>query len=210
MGYGGIIGQTGVSGEYLPLTGGTLTGNLDMSNHGIQNVSSISSSNSALIVPNNINVNSHRILNLSQPVNNTDAATKAYVDSKASNWVKAATHSQYDEWHLAVEGGTFVKLVANSTLYNSAITIKKGQYSVSLGTMDPPLLSVSISGPPIVTVTANEGIGFISANINSQYELYLSLRSFGVETGKAGLSVFKGNEFLQYFVPSTDDLSDID
>ena len=101
-----------------------------------------------------------------------------------------------------------MKLVANSTLYNSAITIKKGKYSVSLGTMDPPLLSISISGPPIVTVTANEGIGFISANINSQYELYLSLSSFGVETGKAVFSVFKGNEFLQYFVPSTDDLPD--
>ena len=154
MGYGGIIGQTGVSGEYLPLTGGTLTGNLDMSNHGI--------------------------LNLSQPVNNTDAANKAYVDSKASNWVKAATHSQYDEWHLAVEGGTFVKLVANKD-----IDMEYDTYS-SVGQRD---LITTLNAPNLYPLSRDKGVYFVIHILMNNYAIIVLESDIG--TMRSGVSYFK-------------------
>ena len=204
MGYGGIIGQTGVSGEYLPLSGGTLTGNLDMSNHGIQNVSSISSSNSALIVPNNINVNSHRILNLSQPVNNTDAATKAYVDSKASNWVKAATHSQYDEWHLAVEGGTFVKLVANTEIRQEVDNVLETGFTLATQFLALP---EKYNTNAVSTIEISPGstgtfkwASIISASIGSVLILNFIVYNQSESMSSAFLSINKGTILMEYFV----------
>lgn len=211
MGYGGIIGQTGVSGEYLPLTGGTLTGNLDMSNHGIQNVTSISSSNSALIVPNNINVNSHRILNLSQPVNNTDAANKAYVDSKASNWIKAATHSQYDEWHLAVEGGTFVKLVANTEIQMVLEDVEPNTVKINSTQLDTPTLkplydccnSLRTATGLGQKVLSNYMICYNSVLAKLYYYRYAynTNSSNSYNSGSNYLSA--GQLLIEYFVPST-------
>ena len=206
MGYGGIIGQTGVSGEYLPLTGGTLTGNLDMSNHGIQNVTSISSSASALIVSNNINVNSHRILNLSQPVNNTDAATKAYVDSKASNWVKAATHSQYDEWHLAVEGGTFVKLVANEQIQATISDPATHGWSAQRVTLDTPT-KYNINATNVIklylTITSSlQRFSITSAELRPSLKLnFLLYMQYDAGT-PITLVVDEGTVIIEYFVPA--------
>ena len=69
--------------NYLPLDGGTLTGDLTIqTNLNIKNESNITSNGAINLSPStNINVNNKQIKNLAEPVLNSDAATKGYVDA---------------------------------------------------------------------------------------------------------------------------------
>lgn len=104
----GGITQEQADARYLQLTGGTMTGSLDLGNQQLLNTTNIVNgdvmSNNTSITLNNgyiafdiagnrilsiygsaINAVNHRIQNVSDPQDNTDAANKLYVDTSVSN-----------------------------------------------------------------------------------------------------------------------------
>lgn len=67
MAYGTIVGQQPNLSNYLPLSGGTITGNLSV--------------NGTTTLNNNLNMGNNVITNVGNPVAGTDALNKDYVDS---------------------------------------------------------------------------------------------------------------------------------
>lgn len=127
-----------------------------------------------------INLSNRKIVALATPTADTDAANKAYVDSKASNWVKAATHSQYDEWHLAVKGGTFVKLVANKD-----INLEYDVYS-SVGQRDA---ITTLNAPNLYPLSRDKGVYFVIHILMNNYAIIVLESDIG--TMGPGISYFK-------------------
>lgn len=58
-----------------------MTGNLYMDGNAIMGVKSISNTNSGMAIESEVSLNNHKITDLLPPVDDNDAATKAYVDS---------------------------------------------------------------------------------------------------------------------------------
>lgn len=98
----GLIPEALIPGglEYLPITGGTMAGSINMGGYNVNNVPSVSAGAATLAFSGQngitfasdgdftftsstgkINANSLKISNLGTPVANTDAATKLYVDN---------------------------------------------------------------------------------------------------------------------------------
>ena len=92
-----------IAGKYLPLNGGTMSGNIDMNYNNITGVSALilrdsqnnqgqgaiqfsgdSSENFALIFQDAMTSNSLLLKNITSPVDNLDAANKAYVDEQVA------------------------------------------------------------------------------------------------------------------------------
>jgi hypothetical protein len=89
-------------GSYLPLSGGTMTGNINMGTHEVSNLPAptnasdaatkgyVDTADSALLpkaggtMTGNINMGTHEVSNLPAPTNASDAATKGYVDTADS------------------------------------------------------------------------------------------------------------------------------
>ena len=78
-----------VTSDKLPLTGGTMSGNIDMANSSISNVNSLSvndlsNDDGNITLSSNLNVAGGKIINLPVPTDSGDAANKDYVDGAAS------------------------------------------------------------------------------------------------------------------------------
>lgn len=72
----------------FPNVGGTMGGNIDMNNHSISNIDTMTSNSIAaptdgnpLAVESNVDMNNHKITQVAEPTNTNDVATKNYVDS---------------------------------------------------------------------------------------------------------------------------------
>ena len=77
---GAGAGGDGV-GDFMADGSVTMTGNLNMGANAILGVKSISNTDSGLAIESETSLNNHRITDLLTPVDDNDAATKAYVDS---------------------------------------------------------------------------------------------------------------------------------
>lgn len=84
----------------LPNAGGTLGGNLDMDNHSISNIDTMTANsiasptaNTSLAIESNMDLNNHKIIQVAEPTNANDAATKNYVDSNKYTLPIAGTHT---------------------------------------------------------------------------------------------------------------------
>lgn len=225
--------QTGITQEqadarYLQLSGGTISGPVTMNNvfkvyDGYIDAIQITSSEGNLILgassvvtlaptAKTISVSNSRILSLASPVNDTDAATKAYVDSKASNWVKAATHTQYDEWHLAVEGGTFVKLVANKRINLYLFVQRPGSNYVAeattmleLPTLEPQSIITNVLDFNNITIAGSTGIFGVRCYLGGTFELQGAAYVINTEsdaTSAIQTGGYIGQLLVEYFVPA--------
>lgn len=77
-----IKGGTGDAGGDFKADGSVpMTGNLYMDGNAIMGVKSISNTNSGMAIESEVSLNNHKITDLLPPVDDNDAATKAYVDS---------------------------------------------------------------------------------------------------------------------------------
>ena len=85
-------------GEYLPLTGGTLTGGLT--------VPSLTGGSTELGVKSAVDMNNHKISNVAVPTANTDVATKQYVDNIKTTLEGQIQDVDPDGHYLPLTGGS--------------------------------------------------------------------------------------------------------
>lgn len=136
---------SGLGSVYLPLVGGTISGNLTISGTtsaanvsvsgtlGVTGTSTLATANvSALSVSASATMGGQRITNVAAPVANTDAATKAYTDTAVANLsaqiggVSVATASM-------VYGGTGTYKTGDICVQGTNIYI-----AINAGTVAPP------------------------------------------------------------------------
>lgn len=88
-----IIGGTG-SGDFKADGSTPMTGDLQLANHAIFGVHSISGeAETAVAIESDADMNNHRITSLANPTASQDAATKVYVDSKTAAVLPAITEA---------------------------------------------------------------------------------------------------------------------
>ena len=135
------------SGDYLPLAGGTMRGNINMGSNnvvqtgGISSGGTMSSGGAVLTLASSVflsvkgqtqiecdggsvfirrqaNMDGRKIVSMADPTNPQDAATKAYVDGKAGNIVKEPGVSVAYSGFYACPGGGSVKITKiTGTMY---------------------------------------------------------------------------------------------
>lgn len=133
--------------DYLPLTGGTMRGNINMGSNNVVQTGGISSGGTmsdggavltqagsvqlnvkgqnhidcdggSVFIRKQVNMNGEKIVSLADPTNAQDAATKAYVDGKAGNIVKEPGVSVAYSGFYACPGGGSVKITKiTGTMY---------------------------------------------------------------------------------------------
>lgn len=74
-------GGDGAGGDFKSDGTVPMTGNLYMNGNNIMGVKSISNTDSGMAIESEVSMNNHKITDLLSPVDDNDAATKAYVDS---------------------------------------------------------------------------------------------------------------------------------
>lgn len=103
--------------SFLPLTGGTLSGNLSHDNAGSPTfiISTLGNNGNIALSPNGtgvIDMSSHIVTNVAEPVASSDAATKNYVDASNNAVVSSSSVGGADNEELLVTG-----LLTTSTIY---------------------------------------------------------------------------------------------
>ena len=211
--------QTGITQEqadarYLQLSGGTLNGNLKLSTDGNPELTFEDTAEADGPQTIRYGAGSEEAFVFSKPIMAVprDAGFPMPFDVVTVNelnqvrWVKAATHSQYDEWHLAVEGGTFVKLVMN--VYRGFGTQHAAPNSTTIATLpiDTPTLYF-----PTTTATNNVFDGGVSGNtsyiliaeINPTSQIECLMINPSNSEQIFGPRINKNAVLIEYFVPST-------
>ena len=114
----GQIDENDPEGRYLPLSGGTMTGDIALDNHNLNGVRTINGYNSVYLNLNsntgvNLNTgngtiaaNNKRINSVANPVSSSDAATKEYVDGIKDNLQSQITENNPEGGYLPLNGGT--------------------------------------------------------------------------------------------------------
>lgn len=197
-------------GGYLPLSGGTMTGDVDMSSHDFIRVNGISGKNtetdgayiflatdgvefrssgsvimqarnSACGFLMNMNMHSHRITSLADPSSETDAVNKRYVDSTTGATVEDSSNGiTYTNY----DGTTFK--ISLSTLEDSRLR-KTGKITVRNGLIYVPVETTNA----ITNRTVIMSYGVTTSDVFS----------FGgslVITGKSSHGVFSSGFNLEY------------
>lgn len=129
---------TSLTGNYLPLTGGTLAGVINMDSHKITNLTDPTSPQDAatkaysdallasyLLLTGGtmsglLNMGSHQITNVTDPTNAQDAATMAYVDAQTGNFLPILGGSMQGAINM---GNHKITNVTNPTLNQDAVTL---------------------------------------------------------------------------------------
>jgi len=114
--------------DNLTVTGNSQLGDLYISG---DTISSTSTNANIVLSPNgtgNINVNTHKIVNLVDPLSNQDAATKYYVDtsiSSATNFVKEITFVGDDSTGVPIYLGNTLRVIGGTNI-GTAVTSANG------------------------------------------------------------------------------------
>lgn len=137
---------SGLGSVYLPLTGGTLTGNLTVTNNatvnalatignltvtGTTNLNGTTTNVANLTIGTSINVNSHRITGVLTPTAGTDAANKDYVDTKVTSAVSGLGGITASSVSMVATGGAYK--AGDVVIYGGKIYI-----AMSAGSGYPP------------------------------------------------------------------------
>ena len=170
------------TGDYLPLTGGTMSGNINMGvnnsvrfgaanyalyqNEGTGHLVLTGNSNTDIVEMNNIGTvqfgNETRIQNVKTPTNNGDAAPKSYVDGQIS----IAKNDVYEQIHnyLPLTGGTLTGGVRFGTTASIGELVDFGlvakMVSGNLGIVTQSIIHTNDS-------TSTDGVTYTLANLDS-------------------------------------------
>lgn len=170
------------TGDYLPLTGGTMSGDINMGvnnsvrfgaanyalyqNEGTGHLVLTGNSNTDIVEMNNIGTvqfgNETRIQNVKTPTNNGDAAPKSYVDGQIS----IAKNDVYEQIHnyLPLTGGTLTGTVRFGTTASIGELVDFGLLakmdSGNLGIVTQSIIHTNDS-------TSTDGVTYTLANVDS-------------------------------------------
>jgi hypothetical protein len=170
------------TGDYLPLTGGTMRGDINMGvnnsvrfgaanyalyqNEGTGHLVLTGNSNTDIVEMNNIGTlqfgNETRIQNVKTPTNNGDAAPKSYVDAQIS----IAKNDVYEQIHnyLPLTGGTLTGAVRFGTTASIGELVDFGLVakmdSGNLGIVTQSIIHTNDS-------TSTDGVTYTLANVDS-------------------------------------------
>ena len=186
MAYGAIIGQSGVIGEYLPLTGGTINGNIDMNGNQIINVQKITrtgvgylnleSDSNINLNPGSgiISVNNARIQGLTLPNLGTDAANKGYVDSKniLVNDKPITETSTYQYWLSTSPSNKTTITIPKGGMYSFRMSSGMGDARVNIDKIngENPLFTVIVRGEIDYHISTTAWADSVSPSlVGSQY-----------------------------------------
>lgn len=170
------------TGDYLPLTGGTMSGDINMGvnnsvrfgaanyalyqNEGTGHLVLTGNSNTDIVEMNNIGTvqfgNETRIQNVKTPTNNKDAAPKSYVDGQISI-AKNDVHEQM-QGYLPLTGGTLTGAVRFGTTASIGELVDFGLLakmdSGNLGIVTQSIIHTNDS-------TSTDGVTYTLANVGS-------------------------------------------
>ena len=170
------------TGDYLPLTGGTMSGDINMGvnnsvrfgaanyalyqNEGTGHLVLTGNSNTDIVEMNNIGTlqfgNETKIQNVKTPTNNGDAAPKSYVDAQ----IAVAKNDVYEEFHnyLPLTGGTLTGAVRFGTTASIGELVDFGLVakmdSGNLGIVTQSIIHTNDS-------TSTDGVTYTLANVDS-------------------------------------------
>ena len=170
------------TGDYLPLTGGTMSGDINMGvnnsvrfgaanyalyqNEGTGHLVLTGNSNTDIVEMNNIGTlqfgNETRIQNVKTPTNNGDAAPKSYVDAQ----IAVAKNDVYEQFHnyLPLTGGTLTGAVRFGTTASIGELVDFGLVakmdSGNLGIVTQSIIHTNDS-------TSTDGVTYTLANVDS-------------------------------------------
>lgn len=170
------------TGDYLPLTGGTMSGNINMGvnnsvrfgaanyalyqNEGTGHLVLTGNSNTDIVEMNNIGTvhfgNETTIQNVKTPVNNKDATPKSYVDGQ----IAVAKNDVYEQIHnyLPLTGGTLTGAVRFGTTASIGELVDFGLVakmdSGNLGIVTQSIIHTNDS-------TSTDGVTYTLANVDS-------------------------------------------
>jgi hypothetical protein len=170
------------TGDYLPLTGGTMSGDINMGvnnsvrfgaanyalyqNEGTGHLVLTGNSNTDIVEMNNIGTlqfgNETKIQNVKTPTNNGDAAPKSYVDTQ----IAVAKNDVYEEIHnyLPLTGGTLTGAVRFGTTASIGELVDFGLVakmdSGNLGIVTQSIIHTNDS-------TSTDGVTYTLANVDS-------------------------------------------
>lgn len=170
------------TGDYLPLTGGTMSGDINMGvnnsvrfgaanyalyqNEGTGHLVLTGNSNTDIVEMNNIGTlqfgNETRIRNVKTPTNNGDAAPKSYVDGQ----ITIAKNDVYEQIHnyLPLTGGTLTGAVRFGTTASIGELVDFGLVakmdSGNLGIVTQSIIHTNDS-------TSTDGVTYTLANVDS-------------------------------------------
>lgn len=139
---GGAAGGDG-SGDFMADGSVAMTGNLNMGANAILGVKSISNTDSGLAIESETSMNNHRITDLLAPVDDNDAATKAYVDGARTADLDMNEHAILNAHKISTDGP--------APLY-----------------IGPTIESGEVNAPRLTATTAGEA-AFVKASTQAEY-----------------------------------------
>jgi hypothetical protein len=177
-----VVAGVKPTGDYLPLTGGTMSGDINMGvnnsvrfgaanyalyqNEGTGHLVLTGNSNTDIVEMNNIGTlqfgNETRIQNVKTPTNNGDAAPKSYVDGQ----IAVAKNDVYEQIHnyLPLTGGTLTGAVRFGTTASIGELVDFGLVaqmdSGNLGIVTQTIFHTNDS-------TSTDGVTYTLANVDS-------------------------------------------
>lgn len=147
-------------------------------------------------------------------------AIQAIPEPSGGKWELAQKQENFSEWHMAVEGGTFVKLTANTNIgFNSINNLAPNQFKYSInetyitGILLPPptfWMGGKVQGKSYVSTDGKSltiGNTYIQVSRDEAYN-YLTFKSiawnFGAETvvSVSVGSITRDEVIIEYFVPN--------
>lgn len=155
---------------YLPLVGGTLTGNLTLSGDPSANLQAATKqyvdaqvgtklSLSGGTMTGNITMGSHKVTGLGTPSADSDAATKAYVDDAVAN---ASSPSAANQFLTATAAATATKTLTGTrpssgsvffVLFQNGVTASSGTFTFSFSVGGVCSVSGGSGFPPMPTIS---------------------------------------------------------